>query len=144
MAKENKLTRKQLMVLDEIFLGELNEQQVLDKYNVNRSRYYKWLADEVFAEQYDRRVAASYRQGTALLARYATLAAAKLVQLTESENQETARKVCLDIISMQGKTSDPGPKAEDSGSANLASPLSPEAASKILEVLAQQQKTEDR
>jgi hypothetical protein len=138
MAKAKNLTKKQLAVLDELFLGELNEQQVLDKYNVNRSRYYKWLTDEVFAEQFDRRIAASYRQSAALLARYATLAAAKLVQLTESENQETARKACLDIISMQGKTSDPRPKTEDSGSANPVSPLSPETASKILEVLAQE------
>ncbi len=144
MAKIKKLKKKQLAVLDEIFLGELDEQAVLDKYNVSRNQYYKWLTDDCFAEQFDRRIAASYRQSAALIARYATLAAAKLVQLTESENQETARKACLDIISMQGKTSDPGHKTTDPENMTPTSSLSPETASKILEVLAQQQKTEDR
>lgn len=138
MPKENKLTKKQLTVLDEIFLGELDEQQVLDKYKVSKSVYCKWLSDACFAEQFDKRIAASYQQSAALLARYATLAAAKLVQLTESENQETARKACLDIISMQRKTSDPRHKAAESENMNAASPLSPETASKILEVLAQE------
>lgn len=138
MTKANKLTRKQLTVLDEIFLGELDEQQVLAKYKVSRSKYYKWLTDEFFAEEFDRRVAAAYRQSITFIARYATLAAAKLVQLTESENQETARKACLDIISMQGKVSDPGHKTAEPENMNTASPLSPETASKILEVLAQE------
>ncbi|RKY23980.1 MAG: hypothetical protein DRP62_04830, partial [Planctomycetota bacterium] len=41
-----------------------------------------------------------HRQSAALIARYAPLAAAKLVQLTGSEKEETARKACLDIISL--------------------------------------------
>jgi hypothetical protein len=138
MVEVKRLTKKQLAVLDEIFSSESDEQAVLNKYKVSRNQYYKWLADEVFAEQFDRQIAASYRQSAALIARYATLAAAKLVQLTESESQETARKACLDIISMQGKTSDPKPKTREPENMNPASPLSPETAGKILEVLAQE------
>jgi hypothetical protein len=167
MAK--KLTKKQIAILDDLFIGELDEQAVLDKYNVSRNLYFRWLADACpeqidtersrssrgnsFAEQFDSRIAAAYRQSAALLARYATLAAAKLVQLTDSSSPETARKACLDIISMQpadqrrmmdegrgemdacpernrrdgGRTTDDGQR------------LSPETAGKILEVLAQEE-----
>jgi len=150
--KTKKLSKKQLAVLDELFNGELDEQAVLDKYNVSRNQYYKWLTDKNFTEQFDRRIAASYQQSAALIARYATLAAAKLVQLTESENQETARKACLDIISRQQdtqrQTSNACPeRSRRERQATSDEPatggLSPETASKILEVLAQKQKTED-
>lgn len=96
---KKKLSKRQLSVIEDLFIGELDEQAVLDKYKVSRNTYNKWLADEHFAEHFDRRIASAYRQSAVLLARYAPLAAAKLVQLTESQSQETARKACLDIIS---------------------------------------------
>lgn len=139
MAKTKKLTKKQLAVLDDLFSSELDEQAVLDKYNVSRNLYYRWLADELFAEQFDHRIAAAYRQSAALIARYATLAAAKLVQLTESDSAETARKACLDIISMQpvarGETKDERRGTMDEPTAGG---LSPATASKILAVLAEE------
>jgi len=137
-----KLTRKQLAVLDEIFLGELDEQQVLDKYKVSRAVYYRWLSDDDFAEHFDRWIAASYRQSAALVARYATIAAARLVQLTESTSPETARKACLDIITYHGLEARERHKTYHERQATsdepAASGLSPETAGKILEVLAKE------
>jgi len=146
MAKTKKLSRKQLAVLDEIFLGELDEQQVLDKFKVKRSEYYRWLTDENFAEQFDRRIAAAYRQSSAIVARYATLAAAKLVNLTDSSSPETCRKACLDIISRQpaapSQTGNSAGRLTAERQATSDEPaavgLSPETASKILELLAQE------
>jgi hypothetical protein len=100
MTKAKQLSKKQLVVIENLFTGELGEQAVLDKYKVSRKLYNKWLADEAFAEQLDQYVAGAYRQSAFLIARYAPRAAAKLVQLTESEKGETTRKACLDIISM--------------------------------------------
>ena len=137
MAKERKLTKKQLAVLDEIFSGESDEQAVLNKYKVSPNQYNKWLTREDFAEQYDLRIAAAYRKSAALIARYATLAAVKLVNLTDSENQETARKACLDIISRQ-QVSKQETKDEGRGTMDEGRLFSPETASKILEVLAQE------
>jgi len=99
MAGKKRLKKRQLAVIDDMFSGELDEQSVLAKHKVSRDVYNKWLANDSFAEEFDRRIASAHRQSAALIARYAPLAAAKLVQLTESENQETARKACLDIIS---------------------------------------------
>jgi len=141
MKKQKKLTKKQTAVLDELFLGELDEQQVLDKYKVKRAVFSCWLSDDFFAEQFDRRIASAYRQSAALVARYATLAAAKLVQLTDSSNPETARKACLDIITLDSRSSvlDARKKPADEKPVESAlPPLSPATASKILEVLAKE------
>jgi len=95
-----KLTKKQLAVIGELFSGELSEREALEKHRVSSSVFSKWLADERFCAEFDRRIASAHRQSAALIARYAPLATAKLVQLTGSEKEETARKACLDIISL--------------------------------------------
>jgi len=99
MSKRKQLTKRQLAVIEDLFAGELDEQAILDKHKINRNVYNRWLADEHFTEQFNERIARAYRQSELIIARYAPLAAAKLVQLTESDKEETARKACLDIIS---------------------------------------------
>ena len=149
MAKAKQLSKKQLAVIEDLFNGELDEQSVLGKYKVSRKLYNKWLANEAFAEQFDQRIAGAYRQSTLLIARYAPLAAAKLVQLTESESQETARKACLDIISMHSSSgslvSAPAVLVDNPASAP-PNPLdlSPETASRLLAALAEQQASQAR
>ena len=140
MARKKQLKKRQLAVIDDMFSGELDEQSVLAKHKVSRDVYNKWLADGDFAEEFDRRIASAHRQSAALIARYAPLAAAKLVQLTESENQETARKACLDIISLpkigpqKTEQSDKGKKDSDTQAEQL-----PEAtASRLLAALAEE------
>jgi len=101
MAQRKKLSKKQLAVMEDLFTGELDEQAVLDRHKVSRNVYNRWLAEGLFASEFDRRIMSAHRQSAALIAKYAPLAAAKLVQLTESDKEETARKACLDIISLQ-------------------------------------------
>ena len=139
MGGEKKLTPKQLAVINDMFAGRLDEQRVLKKHGISRNIYSKWQRQEVFKEEFKKRVEAAYLQSELILARYITLAAAKLVQLTESENQETARKACLDIISLQGtsgkkKTNDKIGKSK----AVLKKPLSAETCERLLKALAQE------
>jgi hypothetical protein len=142
MAKVKRLSKKQLAVIEDLFSSELEEQAVLDKYKVSRNLYNKWLANEVFAEQFDQRVAGAYRQSTALIARSAPLAATKLVQLSKSEKGETARRACLDIISFPSHTgsfADAAPASvKDSQLQKNYPELSPEAAGRLLAVLAEE------
>jgi len=143
------LTKRQLAVIDELFKGELDEQAILDKYKVSHNLYKRWLANKNFADEIDRRIESSLRQSALLIARYAPLAAAKLVQLTDSENQETARKACLDIISFSSSatrpdalsnmhntrdTRDERRETKDEGRGQL----SPETASRLLSALAEE------
>jgi hypothetical protein len=94
------ITKKQRAVIEDLFAGEANEQQVLDRHKVSQKVYEKWQTDEFFLREFDLRLKRQRRLSEMIIARYATFAAAKLVQLTESANQETARKACLDIITL--------------------------------------------
>ena len=100
MARRKYLSQKQLTVLDDLFGGDLDEQEVLDKHKVRRSTYDRWLADKLFAERFKQYVNGLKRRSELLMAKYSCLAAAKLVELTASDKAETARKACLDIISV--------------------------------------------
>jgi len=138
MSKQNKLSQRQLDVIEDLFAGELDEQAVLERHRVNPRLYKKWQADDAFIKQFERRIAAAYRRSAALLARYAPIAAAKLVQLTQCDKEETARKACLDIISMQTPLSaPPRPKAADPDVPEQSPTLSDQTASKILALLAE-------
>lgn len=140
MARRKQLGKRQFAVMDDIFAGQLDEQAVLDKYEVSRNVYNKWQTDEQFVREFDRRIAVLNRQGELIIARYAALAAAKLVALTESENQETARKACLDIISLPRKVV----KRADRPTEPAANPneqprqLPPGTASRLLAALAEE------
>lgn len=119
-------------MIEELFAGELGEQAVLDKYKISRKTFNRWLADERFIGQFNERVEKSFRQSRLIIARYAPLAAAKLVELTASDKEETARKACLDIISMH---TNPYMNNEQEVSSDE---LSPETARKILAALAEE------
>jgi hypothetical protein len=139
MAKRRQLSKRQLAVIDDLFGGELDEQAALNKYKVSRNVYNKWLADEEFQAEFARRISGAYLAGEALIARYCLVAAAKLVQLTDSESQETARKACLDIISLPkvaAKKAEQMSKEQKSDEGQVEQ-LSAETASRILAALAE-------
>jgi hypothetical protein len=138
MAEKNRLTKKQLAVLDDLF-GEdasAGEGQILAKHAVKAVDYRRWHGEEAFSQEFSARMDSLSRQSRLLIARYASYAAAKLIALTESENQETARKACLDIIDRL-QTPDSRLQAKDGREYGLAEgQLTPEVAEKILAVLA--------
>jgi len=139
MSKQNKLSQRQLDVIEDLFAGELDEQAVLEKHRVTPRLYRKWQADDAFIEQFQRRIATAYRRSAALLARSAPKAAARLVQLTQCDKEETARKACLDIIAMQpSSTPASKPQHPDPGTPDHPHTLTPQTAAKILAILAEE------
>jgi len=144
MRNKKQLMKRQIEVLDDLFGGELDEQAVLDRHKVTSYIYDKWHMDESFAAEFERRMDALNRRGGLIIGRYAALAAAKLVQLTESKGQETARKACLDIMSLDNRAAGErkkrrqteASKQEMEQSAERLKPLPPETASKLLAALA--------
>ena len=96
-----KLSKRQLAVLDDLFSDSgLSAEQVLQKHNVSQNLYSKWLSDKSYIAEMDSRIQLLDRNSRLLIAKYASVAAAKLIALTDSENQETARRACLDIINL--------------------------------------------
>jgi hypothetical protein len=134
MPNTKHLTKRQREVIEDLFAGLTDEQQVLDKHKVGRRLYDRWLTDEKFAEEFERRLKSARRQGELIIARYAAFAAAKLVQLTESQNQETARKACLDIINLLRPDAEMKPSEQPD--AEQPPDLPPELAGRLLAALA--------
>lgn len=145
---KEQLSKRQIAVMDDLFSGQLDEPAVLDKHKVSRRLYDKWQGCENFAAQYGRRIAVLNLQSERIIARYTGLAAAKLVELTESENPETARKTCMDIISLASsqsakyelaaKEAEQAERTEtiDADSKMPPKPLPPHIAAKLLAALA--------
>jgi len=141
MSGSKKLTNRQLAVIDDLFSGRLEEQEILDKYKLSRRLYDKWLNNDAFNGQLERRINEAYRQSSVLIARYAPVAAAKLIQLTNSDKPETARKACLDIISMPVQKTGKKDKPSDAPQPADTPPpiaLNTETAGKLLAVLAEE------
>jgi hypothetical protein len=134
MPNTKTITKKQREVIDDLFAVEADEQQVLTKHKVDRRLYDKWLTDENFIGEFERRLESARRQSDLVIARYATFAAAKLIQLTESQNQETARKACLDIINLLRPNTEL--KSTDLTDTEQPTELTPELASRLLSALA--------
>ncbi len=136
--QETKLNKRQLNVLDELFAGNIGEQQIFEKYKISRSVFESWLGQTNFISALRGRIAAAYQQSAMLLARYAPLAAARLIALTESDKPETARRACLDIIEMgQAGKREEKDEAGETRDENMPGALSDQAASRILAALAE-------
>jgi hypothetical protein len=137
-----KLSKRQSAVLDELFNGEQTTEQILEKNGVNQQLYNKWHSEPAFIEEFERRIEQLHRHSRLLIARYSSLAAARLVSLTESESGETARKACLDIIDRIQKPQEASLNKEGTGrqgeQAGGPETIPPELAEKILAALAEE------
>ena len=140
MTSKKRLSKRQITVMDDLFSGQYDEQAVLEKHKLSRGVYNKWLVDELFAEEFSRRINVAHHQSQFLIAKYSSMAAARLIQLTNSEKEETARKACLDIINLpQAGKSDITPS--DNSPCEKAPPeLSLETAGRLLATLAEEKK----
>ena len=130
---EAKLTKKQKRVLAELFGDKLEESEVLEKHAVRAETFDKWLADDVFLAEYMR---LSLRRNKIVVAKYASVATSKLIALTSSETGETARKACLDIVTLQQDMEPPAPQTAEKEN-RFEPEIDPETASKMLALLAE-------
>ncbi len=145
MYKSRQSVQKQRAVIEDLFTSELEEAEILKKHGVKPALYQKWLTDEQFLEHFERRLVQAHHASRVALARYASLAAGRLIELTMCDQKETARKACLDIIYPQNPDTVVRASARDPGEANedvRATNLSPETAGRILAILAEKPSTE--
>lgn len=144
MSKVKKLYPKQAGVLEDLFAGQLNEEEVLEKWRVRRRTYIRWHTMPNFTAEYKRRLKQAKQEGERIMARYSNTAASKLVELTQSEKEEIARKASSDVINyfrrkpkgrIAGKKEPEEEKLPD---------LSPEKASVLLAALANMEKKQEQ
>ncbi|MCX5634392.1 MAG: hypothetical protein NTW55_00925 [Planctomycetota bacterium] len=131
------LGSKQRAVISDMFKNGLAEHETLEKHNIRPCRYRKWLENGMFRQEIDARIDAAMRQSKLIMVRWLPLAAERLAQLTISEKDETARKACLDIISLHiPETEQKAAQNAQTMQAKEIKPLPPEIASKLLAALA--------
>ena len=137
--KKKQLRKKQFAVIEDLFSNEFDEQAVLKRHDVTRNVYNKWLEDDNFSGEFNRRISSAHRQSRIIIAKYASLAAAKLVELTESDKEETARKACIDIINLPKYTDENVRLSVESeeDEDGLAMHLSEQTVSRLLAILAE-------
>ena len=140
MTNTKPLSAKQLAVMEDLFVGRLEEPEIRENHNISRKLYEKWLADENFNSRLDQRKAWEYRRCEFMLARKTRQTVSMLVKLAELGKGETARKACIDIITMRANLLAGAPVTPgDNPTPPPESPnLQPEAAGKILAVLAEE------
>lgn len=131
------LTEKQIKAIDDLFDSGGDEAAVLQKHNISHKLWQKWLADKNFSDGVASRLESSKRAGQILLAKYISLAAAKLVQLCDSKNQETSRKACLDILALETGLKQASETAKDTSVEPEPTTIDAATASKLLAALAE-------
>jgi hypothetical protein len=134
------LSKTQKAVLEDLLQNGISEQEAMQKHNVSIYRYRKWLANGLFTHELNLRIESAMRQKMIAMARSLPQAVAKLVDLTSSQKDETARKACLDIMATQISNV---PNQTDQTAATEDEPLtiSDEKAARMLDILAEKEKT---
>ena len=136
MLKSKYLTKKQKGVLEDLFSGGLNVQEILEKWKVTRRTYYRWHAQPFFAAEFKRLLNLAQSRCELILARYTADVAMKLVSLSAAEKEETARKACMDVIVNHDRKVKHKSKDENNAIEEPLIDLSPEVAGKMLALLA--------
>jgi len=139
--KTQKLSKRQINVLNAMFSGDLTLNDILKSCRVSQITYYEWLSDSFFMAAFDKRIDSAKAVLTSTLAAYSQAALLSLVNLTRSEKTETARKACLDIVKLvQNEKDEQDAKFEIPNVPRLSvgqEVLSPEQSSSILNALAE-------
>ena len=139
--KTQKLSKRQINVLNGLFSGDLTLNDILKSCRVSQITYYDWLSDPFFMAAFDKRIDSARAVLTSTLAAYSQAALLSLVNLTRSEKTETARKACLDIVKLvQDEKDEQDVMFEIPNVPRLAigkEVLSPEQSSSILSALAE-------
>jgi hypothetical protein len=128
------LSKKQLIALDEFFESGGDESSVLEKHKIKLALWLQWHKSERFAKEFYRRIEALKLQSDILIAKYRPYAISQLLAQCKSENNETARKACVDLLNFV--LQDKKPAADD-----VSTPvLDDETASKMLALLAERKR----
>ncbi|UCC21920.1 MAG: hypothetical protein JSW23_08915 [Planctomycetota bacterium] len=101
--KRKDLSEKKWAFLEDLFYSELDENAVLKKHNVSRTTYERWLRQKLFSRQF-RQYSASLARRTALaVAKAETEVAARLVEITRCQKEESARKACQQVLAIANR-----------------------------------------
>lgn len=131
-----KLTKAQNLVLKLIFVESVGEETALEKAKIAIKIYEGWFRQPLWKAEYELRMTRCQRRAEIILATFKVEAAGKLIKLTDSDKEGTARQACLDILQVETKKSEPVAEKE----ARQMKPATQEA---ILKIMADEKKGND-
>jgi len=142
---EKKLTNRQLKVIRDLFETSYDVELVLQKNNIRPATLDKWMASEDFLQHFDKLIRAGHVESRVIIAKYSTVAAAKLLSLIDSKNPETSRKACIDLINAHNRIvseipNEPETNETETGSEadnKILEKLSPETIGRVLQTLSE-------
>jgi len=135
------LNPQQLLVIDDLFERGLTELEVCQKHGLAMEKLREWSRDPDFTNEVRQRLFTPVSKAWVMLGRSAPQVAARLIELTESEKSETARKACLDILTAL-PWDQPEPAENDSEESHVPEWFTERTASRLLEVLAEERQLE--
>jgi hypothetical protein len=97
------LSEKKWAVLQDLFYSELDESAVLNKHNVSRTTYERWLRQKLFSRQFQQYTASLARRTALAVAKAETEVAVRLVELTRCQKEESARKACQQVLAIANR-----------------------------------------
>jgi len=128
------LTRCQKKVLQAIADGRTIDE-IRQQIGVKPGILTRWLQSARFASELSRRVEAARRISSVLLIRTLPTVTARLNELAKGENDEIARKACVDVLKLQIMLD----KCRKSDPKNQNTPeLDPAMAGRLLKALAEE------
>jgi translation elongation factor EF-Ts len=131
---KNSVTKKQKDFLTEIIDNRLTVEEAMKKGRINQITLRKWFSSQPFIIELAKRIECLVKRADMLISQHRLTAVERLLRLTDSEKEETARKACLDIL-----------KLTSSGKSTAKEPdmpsFSPQTAAKLLEILANNSET---
>ena len=92
------LSNRQKQVAKEVFEGNLAEEEILEQFKLSPMVLQKWFSQDEFEQELDRLCQGSNRQAQFTIARFAPIAALKLVELIGSDKPDVARRTALELI----------------------------------------------
>ncbi|MHC4462082.1 MAG: hypothetical protein ACYS6W_11185 [Planctomycetota bacterium] len=127
-----------IKAVNDILRGK-DEGEALEIHGISKEAFDDILEEPEFIRHVRNRIGLSVIRARLLIAQYAQVATAKLISLTDCEKEETARKACLDVITLAQKQGEETVQKDKVAEIVESSPqvLDPETASKMLAVLAE-------
>jgi hypothetical protein len=136
------LTKEQLKIIYNWIRNEEDETKILKKYRITYKKWAQWLNDENVRQEIKGKVLAAKTRSKLFLARYLPLASAKLIELCNSDNYETSRKACIEILNFAHQNSIESDDEQIDAKDKLpnVSEFDSQTQSKLLAVLAESKK----
>ncbi|MEN6384432.1 MAG: hypothetical protein ABFD79_04475 [Phycisphaerales bacterium] len=93
-------SRNQLKMIKKWIKNEGDDTKLPKRFKICHTKWGKLLNTKKIRDEIEGRIEVAKKRSQLLMVKYLPLATAKLIELCNSENNETSRKACVDILTV--------------------------------------------